>query len=101
MSDSILDTIHESVLGLHKIGLIDNLTMRKFDELKLPDIKKYDPKEIKNIRLKNKTSQSVFAHYLNISPSTIQKWERGEKKPTGSALKLLNIIDKKGLEVLV
>lgn len=101
MSDSILNNINESILGLHKIGLIDNLTMRQFEEIKLPDIKKYDPIEIKNLRLRNKTSQSIFAHYLNISISTIQKWERGEKKPTGSALKLLNIIDKKGLEVLV
>ena len=39
MNDSILKTIHESILGLHKIGLIDNLTMNKFDELKSPDIK--------------------------------------------------------------
>ena len=27
--------------------------------------------------------QSVFAEYLNASPSTIKKWETGERRPTG------------------
>jgi putative transcriptional regulator len=37
---------------------------------------------------------------LNISISTVQKWEIGEKNPSGIALKLLNIVERKGLEVL-
>lgn len=45
MNDSILKTIHESVLGLNKIGLIDNLTMNKFNELKSPDIKNTNTKK--------------------------------------------------------
>jgi putative transcriptional regulator len=101
MSDSILNVVHESVKGLFKSGIVDQVTMRKFDDLCLPEIKEYTPEEIKKIRLRNKTSQSIFAHYLNISSSTIKQWERGIKKPTGSALKLLNIVDKKGLEILV
>ena len=30
-------------------------------------------------------SQAVFATILNISVYTIQKWESGDKKPTGTA----------------
>lgn len=101
MSDSISQAMFETSKDLYEIGLMDIKTMRKIEELCLPEIKEYTPEEIKSLRIKNKTSQSIFAHYLNISTSTIQKWERGYKKPTGSALKLLNIIDKKGLEVLV
>ena len=101
MSDSILEVMHETAKGLHKIGLMDTVTMRKIDELCLPEVKQYSPEQIKKIRLRNKTSQSVFAAYLNISPSTIQKWESGDKKPNGPSLKLLNIIDKKGIEILV
>lgn len=101
MTDSILEVIHGSVKGLFEIGLVDNITMRKFDKLCLPEIKKYTPEQIKEIRLKNKASQAVFASYLNISPSTVQKWENGDKKPSGSSLKLLNVIDKKGIEILV
>jgi len=101
MSDSILEVMHETAKGLHKVGLMDTVTMRKIDELCLPEVKQYSPEQIKKIRLRNKTSQSVFAAYLNISPSTIQKWESGDKKPNGPSLKLLNIIDKKGIEILV
>jgi putative transcriptional regulator len=37
---------------------------------------------------------------LNTSPSTVQKWEQGQKHPNGASLKLLNLIDRKGLELL-
>lgn len=33
--------------------------------------------------------------------STVQKWEIGEKKPSGPSLKLLNVIDQKGVDALV
>ena len=42
-------------------------------------------------------SQPIFAFCLNISPSTIKKWETGEKHPHGASLKLLNVVAKKGL----
>jgi putative transcriptional regulator len=35
------------------------------------------------------------------APSSLQKWEIGAKKPTGVALKLLSIIDDKGLDALI
>jgi len=44
--------------------------------------------------------QSVFAAYLNISTSTVQKWEIGEKKPSGIALRFLNMIEKNGLAII-
>jgi len=34
-------------------------------------------------------SQAVFAAVLNTSVSTVQKWEIGEKRPSGPSLKLL------------
>ena len=75
-------------------------TLREFDALCLPPVVAYDPERIKRIRLKNKASQAVFAAYLNVSLSTVQKWERGRKKPNCPSLKLLNLVDRKGLEVL-
>ncbi len=43
----------------------------------------------------------MFAAYLNTSISTVQKWERGDKSPNGISLKLLNLVESKGLEVLL
>ena len=52
------------------------------------------------MRLKNKVSQPVFARYLNTSESTVEKWKSGAKKPSGMALKLLDIVQKHGLKML-
>jgi putative transcriptional regulator len=38
---------------------------------------------------------------LNTSVSTVQKWESGDKKPSGPSLKLLNLIERKGLETVI
>ncbi len=100
MSKKILDTVYETAKGLHDAGVMDATTMREFDALCLPLVKEYSAARIKRLRLKNKASQSVFAAYLNTSPSTIQKWEQGKKKPSGPSLKLLNLVDEKGLKML-
>jgi putative transcriptional regulator len=46
-------------------------------------------------------SQAVFARLLNTSVSTVQKWEIGQKKPAGTALKLPHLVRKRGLDVVV
>ncbi|MCP4698852.1 MAG: helix-turn-helix domain-containing protein [Gammaproteobacteria bacterium] len=79
---------------------MDEKTMREFDALCLPVVNEYSPEQIKQLRLKNNASQTVFAAYLNASPSTIQKWENGQTSPKGPSLKLLNLIEKKGIDML-
>jgi len=100
MTKSILDTVHETAAGLRKAGVMDAQTMREFDALCLPPVKTYKPIQIKRLRLKYKASQAVFAAYLNTSLFTVQKWEQGQKKPNGPSLKLLNLVEKKGLKAL-
>jgi putative transcriptional regulator len=97
---AILDTVHKTARGLREAGLMDTKTMREFDALCLPRVKEYTAAQIKRIRESNKASQAVFAAYLNTSVSTVQKWERGEKKPNGPSLKLLSLVDVKGLQAL-
>jgi len=98
--DNILDVLHNTAQGLHAAGLLDNATMRQFDASCLPEIHEYSAEQIKELRLRIKASQAVFAAYLNTSPSTVQKWEQGQKHPNGTSLKLLNLVDRKGLSVL-
>lgn len=101
MSKRILETVHKTAKGLHDAGLMDITTMHEFDALCLPPVKEYSATQIKRLRVKSKASQSVFAAYLNTSLSTVQKWEQGKKKPNGPSLKLLNLVDEKGLEMLI
>ena len=96
----ILNTVHETAKGLHKAGVMGTQTMREFDALCLPPVRNLSAVQIKRLRMRNKASQAVFAAYLNTSPSTVQKWEQGQKKPNGPSLKLLNLVEQKGLEAL-
>lgn len=98
-SDS-LAALHESMQGLHDIGLVDAKTMRQFDSSCLTPIENMTPDEIAETRIKQGVSQTVFAHYLNVSVGSISKWERGEKHPSGPALKLLALVKQKGLEAI-
>jgi len=92
--------IHETMGALHDVGVIDKQTMREFDEACLTPIRALTPDEIKLIRLREHISQPVFAHYLNVSRNLISDWERGIKRPGGPALRLLTVIQKKGLQVI-
>jgi putative transcriptional regulator len=101
MRKSILKTVHESAKSLYDAGLIDVVTMHEFDDMCLLPIKELSSAEIKKIRLREKLSQPVFAHVLNVSPSTVKHWEIGDKHPSGAALKLLNVISQRGVSAVV
>jgi putative transcriptional regulator len=92
-----LGAIHELMEDLYNGGAIDKQTMRRFDDACLTPIRPLKPKEIKAIREREQVSQTVFANYLNVTSSLISKWERGEKRPSGASLKLLSLVEKKGL----
>lgn len=96
----ILEAVHETAKGLHAAGAIDQVTMREFDRLTLPSVGPLRPTEIKRIRERSHVSQAVFAALLNTSVSTVQKWEVGQKRPTGTALKLLHLVQKNGLDIV-
>ncbi|MDZ4833660.1 MAG: DNA-binding transcriptional regulator [Candidatus Melainabacteria bacterium] len=98
---SILQSVHETAMGLHSIGAISQTTMREFDALCLPEVPTFSSKEIKAIRSRCQVSQAVFANFMNITPSSLQKWETGAKKPSNVAMKLLDLVNRKGLDVLV
>lgn len=98
MRKRMIDEMRETMRGLHDAGAINKQTLRDFEAQALPP--PYTADTIRNLRERLHVSQGVFAAYLNASVSTVQKWENGEKKPSGVALRLLSVIDRKGLEVL-
>jgi putative transcriptional regulator len=96
---AILEAVRETAKGLHAAGVMDRVMLREFDRLCLPPVEVLQPEEIKKIREKSRVSQAIFAALLNTSVSTMQKWEIGQKRPTGTALKLLHLVQKRGLEI--
>ncbi len=45
-------------------------------------------------------SQPVFARTLDVSKNLVSDWERGAKKPGEPAIRLLSIIQRKGLKAV-
>ena len=89
--------IHETAVGMHKAGVIDKQTLREFDEGCLTPIHNFSPEEIRALREREEVSQTVFARYIGVTKDSISQWERGEKRPAGPSLKLLSLIERKGL----
>ena len=97
----ILEAVHEGARDLFKVGLIDKRRMAEYDALCLKPIPEYTSKRIRALRARHNLSQAVLASVLNTSVSTVRQWEIGEKRPSGPSLKLLDLLDRKGLEALV
>ena len=92
-----MGAVHETMAALHNVGAIDKQTMRRFDDACLTPVQRLSAKQIKALRVREHVSQTVFANYLNVTPNLVSKWERGEKRPSGPALKLLSLVEKHGI----
>ena len=95
-----LEALHETVSDFYKSGIVDKVTMREYDLLCLQPVPPLRPVDIKRIRARAHVSQALFAALLNTSVSTVQKWEVGQKRPTGTALKLLHLVQKNGIDIV-
>ena len=99
----ILDELLEMADALQCHELITKQNMTQMNLLcQCPP--EYTSEKVTAIRVgKAKVSQSVFASILNVSVSAVQKWEspNSGKHPTGAVAKLLQLIEKKGLEAII
>lgn len=87
--------------ALRRVGIVDGTTMRDFERELLGRPPKFLAKDVTKLREKYGVSQAVFAVLLNVSASTVQKWEQGQKEPSAAARKLLQVVKEHGLGVLV
>lgn len=101
MMSRILDNVRADARALHQANLMDEITMREIDALCLPEAKRFTPGEIVQIRNDAGMSQAVFALVLNVGTSTVQKWENGAKRPSGAAVRLLDVVARKGVDTLL
>lgn len=95
-----LAAVHETMEALYEVGAVNKQTMREFDDACLTPVRPLTPEEIRAIRECEHLSQPVFARYLNVSRNLVSDWERGVKKPGGPALRLLTVVQKKGIQAI-
>lgn len=101
MTSKIIESLRHDLAVLHEAGAISKVTMREFDAICPSPVRDFSADDIKHLRERLKFSQPVFAHHLHTTASTVRKWEQGDTRPAGPALKLLNIIADKGLHAII
>ena len=92
------ETLHRA--GAVSAAELEQTTFKMLGRDALPKVTSLSPMEIVRVREQAKVSQAVLAGFLNVSVSTVSQWERGDRQPSGSALKLLHVVKTKGLEAL-
>jgi len=97
----IVESLREELATLEVVGAIEKSTVDEFATMCPTPVRKFSAGDIKHLREVLKFSQPVFAHHLHTTPSTVRKWEQGQTRPHGPALKLLNIIADKGLQAII
>lgn len=98
---TIIESLRDDLGALEAVGAIGKVTLREFDSLCPPPVRDFDAQAIRQLREALRFSQPVFALHLHTTASTIRKWEQGETRPSGPALKLLNVIADKGLQAIL
>lgn len=86
-------------------GIMDEVTFQKITARHLgadvlPTAEPITPAEVRAMREKAHLSQAALARYLNMTTGYVSQLERGTTQAKGPALALLNIIRRKGIEVL-
>jgi len=88
--------------GMHEAGIIDIQRLREYEALfRTNQVPQYTGESVKELRTRLNISQTVLAHVINTSAAAVRAWEAGTKKPGGPTCKLLDILDRKGLEAFL
>ena len=96
-----LGAVHETASDLHDAGLMDKRTLRKFDGLCLTPVCPMQPDQIRALRERERGEPSGIRFVSECFDGPDQPvGARGEKHPAGASLKLLALVQEKGLEAI-
>lgn len=106
MVDKRLLNIQSMIQRQHAAGTASDVDLDAINRLVAESQKKesrasMDASRVRAIREREKISQSQLAGIINMSANSVQKWERGVSTPTGAALRILEVIERKGLSAIL
>ena len=85
----------ESVTGfVEQVKAGDAKTLRVTDVVVPPRLPARSAAAVRRLRQLHNVSQAVFAGFLNVPARTVISWENGQRKPSGAALKLLEVVER-------
>ncbi len=95
----ILQAVYEMALDLHRQGAIGTATLQEYKNSCFKPT--YSGEELRTLRQRYQLTQTRLAALLNVSPATVRNWEGGKQQPQGPSIRLLNLLERKGIEVLM
>ncbi|MBA0214349.1 helix-turn-helix domain-containing protein [Pectobacterium brasiliense] len=106
MVDKRLLNIQSMIQRQHAAGTASDVDLDAINRLvaesqKTKSRASMDASRVRAIREREKISQSQLAGIINMSANSVQKWECGVSAPTGAALRILEVIERKGLSAIL
>ena len=89
--DMITDSLQELISDYETTGG-ENLAHDTFC-ITLTPAKKFTAEDVKNLRVRNHLTQSLWAKFLCVSKKTVEAWESGRNQPNGPSRRLLELLD--------
>ena len=90
------DFFDELMTGLNEAVAIEKGTLKgRKTVYEIQPVKKYDNVQIKKIRSSVGMTQVLFADYMGVSTKTVEAWEKGTNHPTGTACRLISLLEDK------
>ena len=86
--DSILSGLNEALEDAKK----ETPSLKRQQVTVIP-LKVYGANDVKKIRNSTGLSQKYFASYMGVSIKTVEAWEAGTNHPSGSASRLLHMME--------
>ncbi len=105
-TSNLAKALLQTASDMHKAGLLDKathdkITLRHLGPENAPKVVRISGAQVRKLRERANMSQAVFARHLNLTVGYVSQLERGTKEPTGAALALLNVIQRKGIEAIL
>jgi len=102
----LTNALIETADDMCRLGVMDSathakITLRHLGDRALGAAEPISGEEIRTLRERAHLSQAAFARHLNLTVGYVSQLERGAKQPKGPALTLLNVIRRKGFEVVL
>jgi putative transcriptional regulator len=106
LGDGALQLIYRMPDDIQRVGVLNERTHEKITVRHLgrrggEGAQPISGKEISSRWERARSSQAVFARYLNLTVAYISQLERGAKQPIGAALVPLNVIRRKSIEAVL
>ena len=95
------DFFNDLMVGLNEAVVIEHGELKgKKTVYEIQPLKNYTNSEIKQIRNSVGMTQVLFADYMGVSSKTVEAWESGKNHPTGTACRLISMLENKTFETL-